>query len=128
MQIWKHEQLHTCPIGSLETLSCTQDMEILSNWEVHRDMCFAFSQKYISAVVMRPNTLDEPPVPSLCGLFKMDITDIQFFSISFMTKICRVCIESLKFPPNSILKMTTLCCNCWSYALGENIPSGSSVP
>jgi hypothetical protein len=55
---------------------------------------------------MRPNTLDEPPAPPLCRLFKMYLTTIQFFSISVMTKIYSLFTESLKCPPNSILKMT----------------------
>jgi len=42
-------------------------------------MYFVFSLKYISAIFMRSTTLGEPPVPSLCGLFKMGLTDTQFF-------------------------------------------------
>jgi hypothetical protein len=76
---WKYEQLRNFPIDRLEPLPCTEGMETLSNWEVNRNMYFGFSLKYISAIFVRPKTLGEPSVPSLCGLFKMGLTDTQLF-------------------------------------------------
>jgi hypothetical protein len=46
---------------------------------------------YVSAIFMRFKTLGEPPVPSLCELFKMDLTHIQFFVYLLWQR--SVCIE-----------------------------------
>jgi hypothetical protein len=75
-------------------------------------MYFAFSMKYISAIFVRPNTLGKPPVPSLCGLFKMGLTDIHFFYISYDKDIWRNVSKGSNSRPN---------------LGGGDIPSGSSV-
>ena len=96
---WKHEQLRNFPIEILEPLSCMEDIETLSNWEFHRNIYFAFSFKYISTIFMRPKTLGEPPVPSHCGLSKLDLTDIQFFVYLLWQRFIECLSKVLNFRP-----------------------------
>jgi hypothetical protein len=47
---------------------------VLFKFEIYICVCVC-----VCTIFMRFKTLGEPPVPSLCGLFKMDLTDVLFF-------------------------------------------------